>query len=278
MGAVAILELDGLGTCSQSNKLVAHAYAHDRDLGRLEQLAEVVHSGRAVSRVTRAIGDEDAVKVVGDLMDGVVEGEASDAGTTGDEAAKDVLLHTAVDQGDVHVTERRADMEGRLGGDTTDQVDSLRVNVGLVFISIVLFSNGNAGQRRTLLTEVCHDFTRVDTRNSGDTLTGTPLSKGLNGSPVAMLHCVVLDNNARSLDVGRLKIAEQAMFIASGRRYSVVTNQRLGKDENLATVGGIGHRLWVSNKGGGEDGFAGDVGLGAERLASEDRPILTGGE
>lgn len=43
MGSVAVLELDGLGSGSEGNELVAHAYAHDGDLGGVEQLAEVVH-------------------------------------------------------------------------------------------------------------------------------------------------------------------------------------------------------------------------------------------
>lgn len=141
VGTVTILELDGLRTSSKSDKLVTHADAHDGDLGSLEQLAEVVDGGCAVSWVTRAVGDEDTVEVVGDLVDGVVEGEAGDAGTAGDETAEDVFLNTAVNQSYVHVAQRRADMEGSLGGYTTHEVDSLRVDVCLVLISIVLLAN-----------------------------------------------------------------------------------------------------------------------------------------
>lgn len=103
VGTVAVLELYGLGAGGESDELVTHAYAHDGDLGSLEQLAKVIHGRCAVSGITWAVGDEDTVKVVGDLVDGVVEGEASDTGTTRDQAAKNVLLDTAIDQSNVHV-------------------------------------------------------------------------------------------------------------------------------------------------------------------------------
>jgi len=274
--AVAVLELDRLGAGGEGDELVAHAYAHDGDLRGLEELAEVVDRGRAVGGVTRAVGDEDTIEVVGDLVDGVVEGEAGDAGATRHQAAKDVLLDTAVDQGNVHVAERRADVERSLGGHTADEVDGLGVDVRLIFIGIVLLADGDAGQRGTLLAEVCHNLAGVDARDGRDTLTSTPLGQRLNSSPVAVLQRIVLDNNARRLDVGRLEVSEQAMLVAGGRGDAVVANQRLGEDEDLAAVGRVGHRLGVSNEGGGEDCLARDVGLSTERLAGEDRAILKG--
>jgi hypothetical protein len=94
-----------------------------------------------MSWITGAVGDEYTVEVVGNLVDGVVEGEAGDAGTARDETAENVLLDTAVDQSYVHIAQRRADMEGSLGGYTTHKVNSLRVDVCLVLIGIVLLTN-----------------------------------------------------------------------------------------------------------------------------------------
>lgn len=187
VSTVTVLELDGLCTGSKGDELVTHADAHDGDLGGLEQLAEVVDGGGAVSWVTRAVGDEDTVEVVGDLVDGVVEGEAGDAGTAGDETAKDVLLDTTIDQSYVHVAQGRADMEGSLGRYTTHEVDSLRVNVRLILIGIVLFADGDTSKRRTLLTEICYNLTSVNAGDGGDTLSGTPLCKRFYSSPVAVL-------------------------------------------------------------------------------------------
>jgi len=141
MRTVAVLELDSLRTSSKGDELMTHADTHDGNLGSLEQLAEVVDGGRAMSWITGAVGDEHTVEVVGNLVDGVVEGEAGDAGTARDETAENVLLDTAVDQSYVHIAQRRADMEGSLGGYTAHEVDSLRVNVCLVLIGIVLLTN-----------------------------------------------------------------------------------------------------------------------------------------
>lgn len=106
VGTVSVLELDGAGTGGKSEELMTHANTHDRDLGRLHQASEMVDSLLAMSRVTGAVGDEDTVEVVGDLVDGEVVGENSDTGSPADQAAKDVLLHTAVDDRHVQVTVR----------------------------------------------------------------------------------------------------------------------------------------------------------------------------
>lgn len=98
---VAVLELDGLRTSSECEQLVTHADTHHRNLGALKQLTEVVNGRGAVSGVTGAVGDEDTIEVVGDLVDRVVEGERCDTRTSGDKAAENVLLHTTIDQGDV---------------------------------------------------------------------------------------------------------------------------------------------------------------------------------
>lgn len=96
----------------------------------------------------------------------------------------------------------------------------------------------------------------------------------LDSSPVAVLHSVVLDNDTRSLDVRRFEVSEQTVLVTGGGGDAVVANQRLCEDKNLSTVGRVGHGLGVSNERGGENGFTGDVGFGAEGLAGEDGAIL----
>lgn len=262
--AVAVLELDGLCAGGERDELVAHADAHDGDLGGLEELAQVVDGLGAVGRVAGSVGDEDAVEVVGDLLDGVVVREAGDAGAAGDEAAEDVLLDTAVDEGNVHVAKGRADVEGCLGRDAADQVDGLGVDEGLVLVGVVLLADGDAGKGGTLLTEVGDDLASVDAGDGGDTLASAPLRERLNGGPVAVLQGVVLDDDARGLDVGGLEVAEQTVLITGSGGHTVIADEGLSEDKNLSTVGRIGHRLRVSHERGGEDGFTGNVGLSTE--------------
>jgi hypothetical protein len=167
-------------------------------------------------------------------------------------------------------------VEGSLGGHPANQIDGLGVNVSLVLVGVVLLANSDASQGRTLLTEVCHNLTCVDARDGGNTLASTPLSERLDSSPMAVLQGIVLHNDTRSLDVGRLKVSEQAVLVTGGRGDAIVANQRLGEDEDLPTVGRIGHRFRVSDERGSENCLAGDIGFGAKRLAREDGAILSG--
>lgn len=95
--AVAILELDGPGSSGQSQQLVTEADTENGNLGGLHQLSEMIHGVLTMGWVARAVGNEDAIKVVSDLVDRIVEGEASDACTSTHETAENILLDTAVD-------------------------------------------------------------------------------------------------------------------------------------------------------------------------------------
>lgn len=274
VGTVAVLELDGASANGQGEELVAEANSHDGNGGGLHEAAKVVDGLLAVSRVTGAVGDEDTVKVAGNLVDGVVVGEDSDGGATADQAAEDVLLDTAVDQGNVEAGARGLDNEGSLGADTLDQVDGTGVDEALVLVGVVLVTNGDPSEGRTLLTEVGDDLTSIDARDGRDTLTGAPVAQALNGGPVTVLGGDVGDDDTGTLDVRGLKVLEEVPLITLVGGHTVVANQGLGEDQNLTTVGGVGHGLGVSDQGGGEDGLARDVGVCSEGSAGEDGAIL----
>jgi hypothetical protein len=135
--AVAVLELDRTGPSCQCQKLVSHTDTHDWDLRRLYQLSEVVYTLLAMSWVARTIGNEDAVEVVGDLVDWIVVWEASDARTTAHEAAENVLLDTTVDKSHMEVTNIGVDVEWCFGRDSLDKVDGLGVDIRFVFVGII---------------------------------------------------------------------------------------------------------------------------------------------
>ena len=274
VGTVTILELNGLGTDSEGKKLVTKADTHDRNGGSLHELGEVVDGLLAVSGVTGAVGDEDTIEVVGNLVDGVVVREDGDGSATADQAAKDVLLDTAVDKSDVELGVGVGDNEGSLSGNTLDEVDLAGVDEALILIGIVLVTNRDPGKRGTLLTEVGDNRTSVNTGDGGNTLAGAPVAQALDGGPVAVLSSDIGDDDTGALNVGGLEVLEEVELVALVRGDTVVANQRLGEDENLTTVGGIGHRLGVANKGGGEDGFTGDVGVGTEGGTLENGAIL----
>ncbi len=206
VGAVAVLELDGIGTDSKSQKLVAEADAHDGDRGSLHQAAKVVNRLLKMGRVTRAVGDEHTIEVVGDLVDRVVVREHGDRCATADQAAQDVLLDTTVDQGNVEGGVGVGNDERSLGAHALDQVDLTGVDETLILVGIVLVTNRNPGERGTLLTEVCDNGTGIDASNGGDALPSAPVTQALNGRPVAVFLSDIGHDNSGALDVGRLEV------------------------------------------------------------------------
>lgn len=273
VSTVTILELDGASTGGQSKQLVAQANTEDGHLRGLHQATKVVGGLLAVSWVTGAVGDENTVEVVGDLVDGVVEGEHCDAGATADQTTQNVLLDTTVDDSDVALRIGRAHVERSLGADLADKVDLLRIGESLVLVGVVLLTNSDAGKGRTLLTQIGDDSTGIDTGDGRHAFTSTPLAERLDGGPVAVLLSHIGHNHTSSLEVGGLEILEKTVLVPLGRRHAVVADQGLGEDQDLTTVGRIGQRLGIPNQRGGEDGFTGDVGASSEGLAVEDRTI-----
>ena len=144
--AVAPFELYCLGSAGKGEQLVPKADTHHGDLGCVHQCSQRPNRVLAVRRVSGPIGDEDAVEVVGDFGDWVVEGEASHRGAAADEGTDDVFLDAAVDYGDMQVfTAIGRDVERGLGTDFTDKVDLTGVREGSVLVGVVLLAGCDAG-------------------------------------------------------------------------------------------------------------------------------------
>lgn len=274
VGSVAVLHLDGLGADGHGQELVAETDSHDGDGRGLHQAGQVVDGLLAVDWVAGAVGDEDTVKVVGNLVDRVVVREDGERSTTADQAAEDVLLDTAVDQSNVEVGIGRLNHKGSLGADALDQVDLARVDKAFVLIGIVLVANGDPSKGRTLLSEESDNGSGIDAGNGGNALTGTPIAQTLDGGPVAVLKGDVGDDNTSTLNVRRLKVLQKVVLVTLTGGNAVVANQGLGEDEDLATVRGVGHGFGVADERSGEDSLARDVSVGAKGLASENGAIL----
>lgn len=274
VGAVAVLELNRSGADGEGEELVAQADSHDGDGRSIHETGEAVDSFLAMSRVAGAVGDEDTIEVLSHLVDGVVVGQNCDGSATADEASENVLLDAAVDEGNVQVGAGGLDDKRSLGANTLDQVDLARVDKALIFVGVVLVTNGDSGERGTLLSEEGDDFSGINSRNSGDALAGAPLAQTLNGSPVAVVEGNIGHDNTGALNVGGFKVLEEVVLVALFRGDSVVANQGLGEDEDLTAVGRVGHGLGVSDEGRGKDSLARDVSIGAKGFSTENGTIL----
>ena len=150
-------------------------------------------------------------------------------------------------------------MEGCLGGDTSDEVDGLGVDVSFVLIRVVLLSNGDASQRRTLLPQEGDNGPGVHPANGWHALSGAPLAQALDSCPMAMMLCNICNDDTCCLNIRRLKVSEKAVLVTGGGRDAVVADQRLCEDQDLATIGRVGHGLWIADEGRRENSLAGDV-------------------
>jgi len=136
----------------------------------------------------------------------------------------------------MHVSNGRGNVPGSLGADLGNKVNVTRVLESFVLIGIVLLTNDKLAEGRTLLTQISNDGTGINTRDGGNTFSGAPLAQTLNSGPVAVLKSSIGDNNTSGLDVGRLEVLQQVVFVSNGRGNTVVSNQGLGEDQDLTTV------------------------------------------
>ena len=187
----------------------------DWDLGGFHQSGQMVDGLLAVSWITWSIGKENTVEVVSHLVDWEVVWEHGNTGTAADQASQDVLLNTAVDHGYVHITIVGADVEWGLCADFLDQVDLFRVDEGLILIGIIFFSNGDSGQRRTLLSQECDNGTSINTRDCWHSLASTPLTQAFYSGPMAVFLSIVCHHDTNALDVWGFEVFEKSVIISS---------------------------------------------------------------
>jgi len=234
--SVAVLELDGPRPRGKGQELVTEADAKDGKLRSLHQFSEVVDGVLAVSRVTRAIGDEHTVKVVSNFVDWVVEREASDAGPSIDETAENVFLHTAIKHSDVGSRVGCTDVEWRFGANLSNEIDLLRIDECLVLVLVVFLPNGDSSQAGTLLSKLGDNGSGINTSDGGHAFPCTPLAQALHRGPMGISLCDVRNNHSHSLDIGALEIFQKAVLVPGIRRHTIVANKRLGEDQNLASI------------------------------------------
>ncbi len=64
--------------------------AHDGNLGRTHQLAEMIDGFLTMGRIARTVADEDTVEMMSYFVNRVVVWEGCDAGASADQTAEDI--------------------------------------------------------------------------------------------------------------------------------------------------------------------------------------------
>jgi hypothetical protein len=152
--------------------------------------------------------------VLGDLVDGIVVRQDRDRGATADEAAHNVFLDTAIDEGNVQVGAWRLNNKRGLCADTLDKVHLAGVEETFVLVGIVLVANGNPGKRGALFSEESDNLSGIDARDGRDAFTGTPVAEALDGSPMAVLKSDIGNDDTSSLEMGGFEVLEEIPLVA----------------------------------------------------------------
>lgn len=147
-------------------------------------------------------------------------------------------------------------MEWRLGADFSDQVDLLWINKCLIFILVVLFSDADPSKTGSLLSQVSDNSSSVNTSNGWDAFSRAPLAQAFDGGPVRVFLCHIRDDHANSLNVGTFEVLIEPVLISVAGRDTIVPNQRLGKDQDLAPIRWIGEGLGIADERSSKHGFA----------------------
>lgn len=125
---------------------MTEADAKNWDLRCSHQFLEIMNSVLAMGWIARSVGDENAVKMVSNLVNRIVIWECCHAGTPADQTSKYVFLDAAVDDGDVKIAIGGTDMEGRFGANLVDQIDLLRIDKSFVLVCVIFLADGYASQ------------------------------------------------------------------------------------------------------------------------------------
>mmetsp|Transcript_4160 Transcript_4160/g.10066 ORF Transcript_4160/g.10066 Transcript_4160/m.10066 type:complete len:269 (+) Transcript_4160:4478-5284(+) len=216
MTAVSKLELVGLATGCAGKKLIAKTDAEDRDV-LLQGPSQVGNGLLAHSRISRSVGDEEAVKPL--LLDIPVPWNNRHADSGGTQGSDDVVLDAAIDSKDVHVT--RAERHRHLGRHVGNQVQ----HVGIAERNILL--HYNLSLHAAVHAQLLGQRTGVNSVHAGDVVLLEPGRKRLVGVPMRGEVAVILADHSRDLNAIALHARGQTELIRRRMLHAVVTQQRI---------------------------------------------------
>ena len=160
------------------------------------------------------------------------------------------------------VTLRRGDACGKIetghGGDRPGLLDQF---------SRVLFDSGQDAAHHAAAAQMAHQRARIEIGDDGDTGIREERAGFLIRAPVAgdggeLAHSKALDVRLPG-------------FVIRGAG-AVITDLRVGENDNLPGIGGIGEDFLVPGNSGIEDNFAGTFGGRTKTPAFEDRAVFQG--
>lgn len=237
----------GFKTSSQTKNLMTHADTKDGLVPLVNSLPDSHGTVHDHLGITGTVGKEQTVKLVSDSVEVKVPRKNSDNSITSDKRSENVGLGTKVEDSDtgsrtilvedIRLLGRRLCNKVLLGG--IPVLGFLRCR----FASLVTDSETTEGS--TLVPQQAGDSPSVDTSDTRDIVSLTPLVKTFNSLVVAVLEGNIGHDNTGTLNLLRFKERDTRELRRGVGRDTVVTNHRRGEDEDLTKVRGISHRVGV---------------------------------
>lgn len=238
----------GVESSSHTDDLVSHADTEDGLVPLCDGAAEVESSLHALLWVSRAVGQEETIELVPDLVEVEVPGKDGDSSTAADERASDVGLGAKVEKRNLDVA-GGVELVWLLGRDLVDEV--LQGGIPVLVCSGSreggISADGESAESGSLVTKQGGDGTGIDTGDSRDVVTLAPRGDGLDGGVVGVLLGDVANDDSGTLDA--LGLEDNADVLRIARSFvvgnTVVADHGGREDQNLPSVRGVGHRLSV---------------------------------
>jgi len=183
-----------------------------------------------------------------------------------EQAAQNIVLGAAVHQNDFPVT--LAVLDRLAPAHLGDQIDL----VGIVK-SLLAGEQDDAAEHGALVAQPFGQGAGIDAVQGGNAVLRQPLRQAPPGVPVAVFGGMFRDDQALHMDPVRFEIVFDAIDqLVSG--HTIVADEGIGQDQDLAVIGGIGEGLRIADHAGVKDHFAGCRVVRAEGEAVIDRAVL----
>src|SRR4051812_41887095 len=265
--AMAERELEGLQPHRPAQQLVAEADPEGR--APADEAAQRLDDVVQRRRVAGAVGQEDRVGLAGQQLVGAGRaGMQLDARAALQEVAHDRALDAGVDGHDARAVVVGAEELRLARGDLARQVEAdhrLLALDELARLALAHRAGEDAAAHGAAVAQVPHERARVHAGEAGHAAVGEPVQPpALGARRVLAVDRRAHDHPARVDGVGLHGLAADP----------VVADVRVGEDDDLAAVAGVGDRLLVARHRGVEDDLAGHRTAGRAGVAVEAAAVL----
>ena len=142
--------------------------------------------------------------------------------------------------------------------------------VGILERDLFLLGKLNLTQNHTGLTNDLGKLSRVDSVKRRNVELLAPITQRASGIPVIVLVRVIHHDESSDMNLIALEMLRKSeLVLVLGIGNSVITNQRIGKNQDLSSVGRIRERLGITDHTRVENDLSRDASVRTEGISTE---------